>query len=105
MVDGVSVNSLQWGGAATVTPSLESVQEITVLSSDYDATDGRSSGAHVKVVTKSAVRQPLRQMGVVAAETLLARIGTPRNNSHPKRVTLKPELVVRGTTAPAHTAD
>jgi outer membrane receptor protein involved in Fe transport len=53
MVDGVSVNSLQWGGAATVTPSLEAVQEITVLSSDYDATDGRSSGAHVKVVTKS----------------------------------------------------
>lgn len=53
MVDGVSVNSLQWGGAATITPSLEAVQEITVLVSDYDTTDGRSSGAHVKVVTKS----------------------------------------------------
>jgi Carboxypeptidase regulatory-like domain/TonB dependent receptor len=53
MVDGVSVNSLQWGGAATITPSIESVQEITVLASDYDVTDGRSSGAHVKVVTKS----------------------------------------------------
>lgn len=52
MVDGVSVNSLEWGGAATLTPSLESVQEITVLSTDYDAVDGRSSGAHVKVVTK-----------------------------------------------------
>jgi hypothetical protein len=46
LVDGVSVNSLQWGGAATITPSLESVQEITVLAVDYDATDGRSSGAH-----------------------------------------------------------
>lgn len=53
VVDGVSVNSLQFGGAATLTPSLESVQEITVLSTDYDATDGRSSGAHIKVVTKS----------------------------------------------------
>ncbi len=52
MVDGVSVNSLQWGGAATITPSIEAVQEITVLSVDYDATDGRSSGAHVKVITK-----------------------------------------------------
>lgn len=53
IVDGVGVNSLEWGGAAVLTPSPESVQELTVISSDYDATDGRSSGAHVKVVTKS----------------------------------------------------
>src|SRR6202030_2497457 len=52
-VDGVSVNSLQWGGAAVITPSIESVQEITTLSNDYDASDGRSSGAHIKTVTKS----------------------------------------------------
>ncbi len=51
-VDGVSVNSLQWGGAAVVTPSPDSVQEITVLSNDYDASDGRNSGAHIKVITK-----------------------------------------------------
>lgn len=53
LVDGVSVNSLQWGGAAVITPSVESVQEITVLSNDYDASDGRSSGAHIKSITKS----------------------------------------------------
>ena len=53
LVDGVSVNSLQWGGAAVITPSIESVQEITVLSNDYDASDGRSSGAHIKTITKS----------------------------------------------------
>lgn len=53
MVDGVSVNSLQWGGAAVVTPSADSVQEITIVSNDYDASDGRNSGAHIKVVTKS----------------------------------------------------
>lgn len=53
MVDGVSVNSLQWGGAAVVTPSVESVQEITVLTNSFDAADGRSAGAHVKVVTKA----------------------------------------------------
>jgi len=53
LVDGVSVNSLQWGGAAVITPSIEAVQEITVLSNDYDASDGRSSGAHIKTVTKS----------------------------------------------------
>jgi hypothetical protein len=52
LVDGVSVNSLQWGGAAVITPSIESVQEITVLTNDYDASDGRSSGAHIKTITK-----------------------------------------------------
>src|SRR5580658_4145161 len=52
MVDGVSVNSLAWGGAAVVTPSIESVQEITVLANDYDASDGRNSGAHIKTITK-----------------------------------------------------
>lgn len=56
-VDGVSVNSLQWGGAAVITPSPGSVQEITVLASDYDAGDGRNSGAHIKVVTRSGVNQ------------------------------------------------
>jgi hypothetical protein len=53
LVDGVSVNSLEWGGAAVITPSIESVQEISVLANDYDASDGRSSGAHIKTVTKS----------------------------------------------------
>ena len=53
LVDGVSVNSLQWGGAAVITPSIESVQEITVLANDYDASDGRSSGAHIKTITKT----------------------------------------------------
>ncbi|MGC2154222.1 MAG: carboxypeptidase regulatory-like domain-containing protein [Terriglobales bacterium] len=52
LVDGVSVNSLEWGGAAVITPSIESVQELTVLANDYDASDGRSSGAHIKTVTK-----------------------------------------------------
>jgi hypothetical protein len=53
LVDGVSVNSLEWGGAAVITPSIETVQEITVLANDYDASDGRSSGAHIKTITKS----------------------------------------------------
>ncbi len=52
IVDGVSVNSLNWGGAAVVTPSIESVQELTVIANDYDASDGRSSGAHIKTTTK-----------------------------------------------------
>jgi outer membrane receptor protein involved in Fe transport len=56
-IDGVSVNSLGFGGAAVITPNQESVQEITVLSSSYSAEDGRGSGAQIKVVSKSGTDQ------------------------------------------------
>jgi hypothetical protein len=56
-IDGVSVNSLQYGGSAVITPNQESVQEITVLSSSYSAEDGRGAGAQIKVVTKSGTDQ------------------------------------------------
>ncbi|HVF87542.1 MAG TPA: carboxypeptidase regulatory-like domain-containing protein, partial [Pyrinomonadaceae bacterium] len=47
-IDGVSVNSFNWGGAALVTPNQESVKEIRVISSTYSAEDGRNSGAQVR---------------------------------------------------------
>jgi hypothetical protein len=53
MVDGVSVNSLNWGGGAVLTPNIESIKEIQVLSSTYSAEDGRNSGAQVKVVSQA----------------------------------------------------
>ena len=53
MVDGVSVNSLTHGGSAVVTPNEEAVGQITTVSTSYDASDGRNSGAQIKVVTKS----------------------------------------------------
>src|SRR6266702_3804519 len=56
-IDGVSVNSLGFGGAAVITPNQESVKEITVLSSSYSAEDGRGTGAQVKVVSKSGTNQ------------------------------------------------
>jgi carboxypeptidase family protein len=52
-VDGVSVNSFNWGGAALVTPNQESVKEVLVLSASYSAEDGRNSGAQVKVVSQN----------------------------------------------------
>jgi Carboxypeptidase regulatory-like domain/TonB dependent receptor len=52
-IDGVSVNSLTWGGAAVVTPNQQSVQEVTVVTNSYSAEDGRNSGAQVKVVSKT----------------------------------------------------
>ena len=57
MIDGVSVNSQTWGGAAVVTPNIDAVQEINVTSSTYNAQDSRNSGAIVRVVTKSGTNQ------------------------------------------------
>ncbi len=52
-IDGVSVDSLLHGGSAVVTPSIESVDQMTVKASNYDATLGYNVGAHVLTVTKS----------------------------------------------------
>lgn len=57
LIDGVSVDSLDHGGSAVVTPNQEAVGQITVLSTSYDAADGRNSGAQIKVVTKSGTNQ------------------------------------------------
>lgn len=56
-IDGTSVNSLTWGGAAVVTPNQESVQEVSITANSYSAEDGRNSGAQVKVVSKSGTDQ------------------------------------------------
>jgi len=49
----------------------------------------------------TTVRQPLRQMGVIAAETLLARVNSPKREAFAKEIVVKPELIVRATTAAA----
>ena len=56
-IDGVSVNSLDWGGAAVVTPNQESVKAIRVASSDYSAEAGRNSGAQIQVVSQNGTNQ------------------------------------------------
>ena len=52
-IDGVSVNSQAWGGAAVITPNEESVKEIKVESNTYSAENGRYSGALVEVVSQN----------------------------------------------------
>lgn len=52
----------------------------------------------------TTVRQPLRQMGVVAAETLLERISIPAKARDSQRVVLSPEFIIRGTTASARSS-
>ena len=47
----------------------------------------------------TTVRQPLRNMGIIAAETLLRRINAPAKSPYPKSILVEPELVIRETTA------
>ncbi len=47
----------------------------------------------------TTVRQPLRQMGILAAETLLQRINAAAKAPYPKKINVAPELIVRETTA------
>ena len=53
LIDGVSVNSLGWGGAAVVTPNQESVKEIAVITNAYSAEWGRNSGAQISVISRN----------------------------------------------------
>lgn len=47
----------------------------------------------------TTVRQPLREMGMLAAETLLRRIAAPPEAPYPKEIVVQPELVRRASTA------
>jgi DNA-binding LacI/PurR family transcriptional regulator len=47
----------------------------------------------------TTVRQPLREMGVIAAETLLRRINAPAKTPYPRAITVEPTLIVRESTA------
>ena len=53
----------------------------------------------------TTVRQPLRQMGILAAETLLRRLSAPTKTPYPRNLYVEPELIVRETTAPAATRE
>ena len=57
MVDGVSVNSLTHGGSAVVSPNQEAVGQMTIISTSLDASDGRNSGAQIKIVTRSGANK------------------------------------------------
>jgi hypothetical protein len=52
-IDGISTVSAVWGGTTVITPSEDSVGNVRVISNDYDAENGRFSGAQTMVTTKS----------------------------------------------------
>jgi LacI family transcriptional regulator len=60
-------------------------------------------GAAFSTPTLTTVRQPLADMGRLAARTLLARIEGAKDS--PMEISIEPKLVVRQSTAPASTSD
>jgi hypothetical protein len=56
-IDGISTTSAVWGGSTVITPSEDSVESVKVVSSSYDAEDGRFSGAQIQVTSKSGSNQ------------------------------------------------
>jgi hypothetical protein len=55
--DGVSSKDTGFGAANYVTPSLDSISEVRVQTSNYQAEYGRAGGANIVVVTKSGSSQ------------------------------------------------
>src|SRR5437870_6263188 len=49
----------------------------------------------------TTVRQPLREMGMLAAETLLRRIAAPPEAPYAKEIVVQPELICRASTTAA----
>jgi len=94
-VDGVSVNSQSWGGAAIITPSQEIVKEIQVLTSTYSAEDGRNAGASIKTITQNGTNDwhgslfyKFNDPSLNAFNKMPGRIGT-LNIEGPKKVQRK----------------
>jgi LacI family transcriptional regulator len=52
----------------------------------------------------TTVRQPLREMGRIAAATLLQRIRRAESDGNSRMITVEPELVIRETTCPPRSA-
>jgi hypothetical protein len=52
-IDGISTVSAVWGGTSVITPSEDSVDSLHVVANAYDATNGRFTGAHMEITSKS----------------------------------------------------
>jgi len=57
-------------------------------------------GAAYHIPALTTIRQPLRRMGILAAETVVARIEAPDQGT-PAELQVTPELILRESTAPA----
>ena len=56
-IDGISTVSAVWGGTSVITPNEDSIENVRVVTNDYDAENGRFSGAQTIITTKSGTNQ------------------------------------------------
>lgn len=56
-IDGISTVSAVWGGASVITPTEDSVGDLKIVTNDYDAENGRFSGAQIQVTSKTGTNQ------------------------------------------------
>ncbi|MDQ6707621.1 MAG: carboxypeptidase-like regulatory domain-containing protein, partial [Acidobacteriota bacterium] len=56
-LDDSSVNSAARGGVANLTPNPDSIAEVRVVSNNFSAVNGRSSGGQIEMVTKSGTNE------------------------------------------------
>ncbi len=80
-IDGVSVNSLEWGGAAVITPNSVSVAEINVVSTAYDASLGRNSGAHTQITINGSNFGGTNPTSNIVERTISTSAGPGRRKS------------------------
>jgi hypothetical protein len=52
-IDGISTVSAVWGGTSIITPTEDSVDSVKVVSTGYNAENGRFSGAQMEVTSKT----------------------------------------------------
>jgi len=56
-VDGISTTSAVWGGTTVITPSEDSIDNIKVVTNNYDPEYGRFSGAQIQITSKGGSSQ------------------------------------------------
>jgi hypothetical protein len=56
-LDDSNINSISRGGRAEVTPNVETVAEVRVVTNNFSAEQGRNMGAQISIVTKSGTNQ------------------------------------------------
>jgi len=56
-IDGVGMTSVSWGGTAVITPNEDSIKEIKIVTNNYDAENGRYSGAQVQIISQNGTNQ------------------------------------------------
>jgi hypothetical protein len=56
-IDGISTVSAVWGGTTVITPNEDSIANVRIVTNDYDAENGRFSGAQTLVTSKSGTNQ------------------------------------------------